>query len=159
MKPLLARPLAALAAAAVLLGSGAALAQMGGGKGDGPRGDRMRDGGAMRAERVEAMFERFDANGDGAVDADEVAAYRAARFAEADADGDEKLTFEEWDAFRAAEAARRGFERRDLDGDGALDPDEWDSMPVRFIDRFDADGDGKVTREEAENARAWRWRR
>jgi Ca2+-binding EF-hand superfamily protein len=69
--------------------------------------------------RTGASFERLDRNGDGAIDAAEVAILRERTFARLDANGDGVLTREE----HAAGGARL-IARRDADGDGTLTREE-----------------------------------
>lgn len=69
----------------------------------------MRAAAAERAsERAAKRFVVLDGNGDGRVDADEIASRAEARFLRADADGDGVVTRAEFDA---ALAARRGAAR------------------------------------------------
>lgn len=110
-------------------------------------------------ERVDRLFERYDANGDGAIDRNEAANVRMHRFHGADGDGDGALTFAELrdDAVRRAERrAERIFARLDGDGDGVIDAaeiatyrsDRNRARRDRIFRRFDADDDGRITREE-----------
>lgn len=101
------------------------------------------------------IFERLDADGDGAVSLAELEAMRAARFAQTDADGDGRLDRDELLA-RAGHRADRMIERLDSDGDGAITAEEFAAAragrggpdPARVIARFDTDGDGALTRAE-----------
>ena len=139
-----------------------------GADGDGPRrGDD---------ERRRSLFERFDANEDGKLSAAELPEQMRERIMRADADGDGFVTAEEQQAAReafrrerqararrgpdAAGGERRGdglirmFERADEIYDGALSAAE---IPEEFRARLmesDANGDGKLTREELEAVRA-----
>jgi Ca2+-binding EF-hand superfamily protein len=121
---------------------------------------------------LDALFERLDADGDGRITREEVAAARAARIAALDADGNGIVTRDEAIAFARAEAAARAewragvmFDRADADGDGRLTAAELmagGGMPGgmdfgRMFERLDRDGDGAVSRAEAEAAmRAFR---
>ncbi len=93
--------------------------------------------GAMR-ERMESMqegvFERADADGDGALSKDEY-----------DGLGDA----------RREVAMQRMFERLDEDGDGLLAPAELGGQVDR-LESLDADEDGKVTRSEMRGGRRGR---
>ena len=137
-----------------------------GGKGKGPRGGM----------NIESMFEEFDANGDGKITADEVAAASAARFAEADTDTDGFLSAEEVAAHAEARMADREarmkehsderrtrmFERLDTDEDGKLSAEEAAARgPAarfdRMLERLDADGDGALSLEEVQEAKMKRF--
>lgn len=137
-----------LSAALLLGGAQAALA-------DAPRGDCA----AMQGARLEQMFDRLDADGDGAVTRAEVEAAPAMRFAAADANGDGKVTVDEIAAMMRAATDERAawmLGRHDADGDGALSAEEMaprhGDRADRMFSRMDADGDGRVTRAEAQAA-------
>lgn len=117
--------------------------------------------------RVMKMFERLDANGDGAVEKSEVRAAAANRFAAADANGDGRLTRDELVASGHRKAEKRAdkmLKRLDADGDGAISAAELEGhggkhekRAEKMFDRLDADGDGRITKAEAEDAAAnWR---
>jgi len=111
-------------------------------------------------------FGAIDADKDGKLTKNEIAAFRAARAARAaaiDANGDGKLGAEELAAMqmqgmqdRANQRAARMIERMDTDGDALLTAAEMaaghDGMPM--FERIDADGAGAITQDEVENARA-----
>lgn len=126
-------------------------------------------------------FGGLDADGDGRITREEIAAARRAAIAGLDANGDGVLTAEEILAFRMArEQARVEAEvrdlmtARDLNGDGRLGADELmaglagpmgrgfgapglaglpPGAAERVFARVDRDGDGAITRAEAEAAR------
>lgn len=152
-------PVAAVVAALTAAGlgdAGSAVAQ-----------DR-RGGMGMDGMGMERMFERFDADGDGRLTQDEVAAARAARIAALDADGDGVVTRDEAIAFARAEASDRAerragamFDRADADGDGRLTAAEVlaaGGMPLGgMFARMDLDNDGAISGDEARAAhRAFR---
>lgn len=104
---------------------------------DGMRGMR---GGAMGD-----MLDAVDADGDGQLTVDEIAAYRAARIAEADTSGDGALSLQEFETLYQDMTRRpmvRAFQSLDADGDGSLTEAELDRRMARMIARMDRDGDG-----------------
>lgn len=141
---------AALALAGAVLVSGLAtdaMAQMG--PGDDERGPRLAE-----------MFAAIDADSDGKVTQEELAAHRAAMFAAFDANGDGLLNSEELAArelarFTETMPARtaRILDRRDANADGSLSIDEMGEGPMenRFA-RIDTDNDGAISQAEAEAA-------
>lgn len=104
---------------------------------------------------------KLDANGDGVITREEVAAARAKRFAKRDANGDGVITAAELDAAimkrlekRKARLRYRLLARLDADGDGKVTKDEFVNKRDRLFSRLDRDGDGRITREEIGQARA-----
>lgn len=103
-------------------------------------------------------FAKADADGDGVVTVEEMAARRAAEIAALDADGDGFVTAQEMvDRTRAVmearmlERAQRQLERLDADADGQLSVSELPEAPFdRMFAAIDADGDGAVTEAEFE---------
>lgn len=107
-----------------------------------------------------AQFLSMDADGDGAVTLDEMAAARDMRFSQADADGDGALSPAEAEAFFPARPERPErperpdrFAMHDADGDGRLTSDELGARQAEMFSRLDADADGRVTAEEIDSAR------
>jgi len=95
------------------------------------------------------MFDAYDANHDGVVDAGEWIAGQVAetQFKTMDGDQDGKLSRGEWVAQFGDD---KMFDAYDLDGDGIIDPDEWlqgQQANARF-QSADQDNDGKLSREE-----------
>ncbi|WP_349539280.1 EF-hand domain-containing protein [Sagittula sp. NFXS13] len=144
--------------------SGAAMAHERGGKG--------RDGAGPRGMFLQEMFAEADANGDGKITEEEMAAAAAQRFSDADTDGDGNLSAEELTAQAQArkaarEAARREarsaamIERLDTDGDGLLSQEEMSARRpadrfAKMLERLDADKDGALSIEEMKQARMMR---
>ena len=134
-------------------------------------------GHGMRADRmIDRMFEEADANDDGVISAEEIAAQKAERFKRLDVDGDGEVTLEEIaaaqerarQAFRDMRATRRigsasGFVDADTDDNGSISAAEFAAMPSPRLDRVDANDDGAISREEAEavkeRMRERRWHR
>lgn len=94
--------------------------------------------GAMGSEGPAAIWQDFDADGDGTVTADEAAAGVAAKLAAHDADANGTLSAEEFAAL-VAEAMRprsdRPFAMLDNDGDGELSLEEL-QWPARMMARM-----------------------
>jgi len=141
---------AALALAGAVLVSGlgtGVMAQVG--PGEGERGPRMAE-----------MFAAIDADGDGKVTQEEIAAHRAAMFAAADTNSDGSLSTDELAARELArfnetmpERTARMLERRDANGDGSLQADEIAGGPMEdHFARIDTDDDGAISQAEAEAA-------
>jgi len=124
----------------------------------------------MHAEKRAAMLEQYDANGDGKLDEAERDAVRLSRFAEIDVDGNGTLTKQEVTDHKIAKMTERidaHFAKEDIDGDGVISAEEFGSTRkakrgerkekrkarrAEMLDKFDADGDGKLS--EAERAAA-----
>ena len=84
---------------------------------------------AMAQMRGEGIFERADANNDGSVTREEFVAARAGQFTKYDRNSDGYLD--------SNDVPKRLAARRQQDGGGDL-----------LVGQFDADGDGKVTKQE-----------
>ena len=107
------------------------------------------------------MFDEADANEDGEITKEELAAHRAALFEEMDADGDGAVTPAEIEAHHEAKRAERRakhFERMDADGDGAISEAEFAAIPTPMFDKLDANEDGVLTKDEAKAAHKKKWR-
>ncbi len=101
------------------------------------------------------FFERLDGNGDGTLTADELPEEMRERIMGADADGDGAVSREEMQQMRPRGGRRGGtlFERFDADDDGTLTAAELPGEMASRIMEADANGDGRLTREELEQAR------
>lgn len=124
------------------------------------------EGGQRGGDRMGQMFvfEEVDANADGTVTKDEIAAYHAAKLAAMDTDNDGNLSEAELIAAqkqrqaerqsnREAKMAKRMVERRDANNDGVLSLEEMAPKGDRadkMFARADADGDGAISKAEAD---------
>ncbi|MDP1667425.1 EF-hand domain-containing protein [Phaeovulum sp.] len=111
-------------------------------------------------------FAKLDANADGKVTMDEIAAARDAAVKVLDANGDGKIDAAELTAYRMADAEARAkaqIAALDTDGDGALSAAELAArqivqmpatMPQAMFDRVDTDKDGAISQAEFDAAKA-----
>ena len=132
--------------------------------------DDHRRGHGKHAEKRAEMLEKYDANSDGKLDETERETARLSRFADIDTNGDGALTKSEITAHhtaRMAEKIDKHFAEEDANGDGTISVEEFGSVrkarmeerrgkrsarKAEALERFDADGDGKLN--EAERAAA-----
>ncbi|WP_246191038.1 EF-hand domain-containing protein [Pseudoxanthomonas taiwanensis] len=159
-----------IAAALMAVVSGTVLAQAQGGK---PALDANKDGVIDRQEaaafpRLAERFDQLDRNKDGKLDRDEMPrpprharhGHRGphgfgpmAPFAGADKDGDGRVSRAE-----ALAAATARFERMDVNKDGFIDEADRKAMREQWREawfkKVDTDGDGKLSREELDAAKA-----
>ncbi len=106
-------------------------------------------------KRVEKGFAHLDTNGDGSLDASEIAnAKHAQGLSSADTDGDGLVSFAEFQVAaqakaQAHQATKQAFQNADTDGDKKLSEAEWNAAggQAPFAD-VDADADGAVTPKE-----------
>ena len=124
------------------------------------------DAGGRGGDRMGQMFvfEEMDANADGKVTKDEIAAFHTAKIAAMDTDKDGNLSEAELiaaqeqrkaerEAQRGAEMVKRMMDRRDANKDGVLSLDEMTPPADRgdkMFDRADTDGDGAISKAEAD---------
>ncbi|WP_412562192.1 EF-hand domain-containing protein [Thalassobius sp. MITS945101] len=106
-------------------------------------------------------FERIDENGDGVVSREEVNRLRDLRFTRLDRNSDGVISTDEVIArqdliLKRAELRQSRLaltaERLDSDADGAITREEFGGLPD-FFALIDADGDGGISEDEAQNAR------
>lgn len=109
-------------------------------------------------------FSDLDINGDGQITRADIDARQAARFAAIDADGNGALSAQELIAAARAKSENRirirtqkMLKLRDANGDGVLSADEIAPKATpRFFKRLDTDGDGAVSLAEFDAAKAAR---
>lgn len=103
------------------------------------------------------IFKEMDKNGDGKVSKNEFDAYHRAYFKEMDSNHDGNISRAEMDAVHGKLADKcdtafgRRFDEVDINGDGRLSKDEAEiGMPMIFahFDEFDANRDGKLSKDE-----------
>lgn len=102
-----------------------------------------------RAEALSRLV-AMDANHDGLITRAEAQAGRAVMFARLDANGDGALDAQE----RGGERAQRMLANADANGDGRITRDEFMGQPYRAFDRLDGDNDGVLTSAELAPLRA-----
>ncbi|MBC7677057.1 MAG: hypothetical protein H7173_13555 [Rhodoferax sp.] len=104
-------------------------------------------------------FNAIDADKDGKITTAEFDAFRTAEFAKADTNSDGQVSADELAAkhmadmaARAAEMAAKMIERSDENADGQLSAEEMANGPraPTLFERADADGDGSITKAEAD---------
>jgi len=125
-------------------------------------------GGPGGADRMPPFnFTEMDANQDGKVTKDEIAAFHAAQIAKIDANGDGFVTADELQAMHDQMAAKRAenrtarmIEHLDTNKDGKLSVAEMAAGGERgnrgdkMFDRVDTDNDGAISQAEADAAKA-----
>ncbi|MEJ1158030.1 EF-hand domain-containing protein [Prosthecomicrobium sp. N25] len=102
-------------------------------------------------EKADRIMKRLDANKDGAVSRDEIAAKAMERFAKGDLNKDGRITKDEIDAtMPKAKPEKRAklFRRYDANGDGAITQAEVEAKIQKRMAKMDSDKDGKITRAE-----------
>ena len=120
------------------------------------------DGHARGGFGADVMFDQLDADADGKVTAEEIAAARQARVTGLDANSDGLISASELAArtmegmqARADAMAARRIAAQDVDGDGMLSAAELATppMPVALFDRMDSDKDGAISQAEYDAAK------
>lgn len=100
------------------------------------------------------LLAKYDANGDQVITMDEISLRREKRFDRLDQDADGLVSFDEYqtlDVMKRELLLKARFDKLDLNQDGQVSSEEYSSYLGSF-DRFDSDGDGKLTQQEM-NAR------
>jgi Ca2+-binding EF-hand superfamily protein len=119
------------------------------------RGMGMGMGGEGRGAMMLDQFDAIDADKDGKVTQEELAAHRTAEFAAADTNKDGALGAEELQAHMLAQMLARQSARMidnlDNDGNGSLSVEEMGEGPMAAnFARIDSDNDGAISKAEAE---------
>ncbi|WP_407047956.1 EF-hand domain-containing protein [Methyloraptor flagellatus] len=121
------------------------------GPGQGP-GRGPEQGPARMEMRIDRLFDRLDANHDGTVTVDEVVAAVDARFDKIDANHDgviDRTELENWIGRRAGPQRVDAVMRRfDLNGDGKITKAEAEAPAKKLFALFDRKDQGKVTKED-----------
>ena len=112
-------------------------------------------GGEGRGAMMLDQFDTFDADKDGKITQEELAAHRTAEFAAADTNSDGSLSAEELQAHMLAQMLARQSARMidnlDNDGNGSLSAEEMGEGPMAAnFARIDTDNDGAISKAEAE---------
>ena len=118
---------------------------------DGRRGGGHGLGGRGGAALTSSLFERADADGDGAVTQAEIDAFRAAEVQRADTGGDGGLDLAEFETLYreyTRPATVDVFQDLDDDGDGTVDAAEMDARFGDVVERLDRDGDDALSVED-----------
>lgn len=105
--------------------------------------------------------QQIDANGDGAISMEEVAAMQADRFKKLDLDGNGEVTADELTEHtltvqrkRIARMAEMQVNRLDSNKDGVVSEEEFTASAEEGFARRDANDDGELTREEMRGGQA-----
>jgi len=124
-----------------------------GGRADDPGPRRTPDTGGPRLPWPIVHAKELDADGDGAVTRDEMAAEADRTFAGYDRNKDGRLTADEYEGPGGVRSAMGGFVKQharqiDADGDGAITQEELRNIALRMLDKADPNRDGRLTADE-----------
>lgn len=100
------------------------------------------------------LMAKYDVDGDRVISMDEISTKREKMFGYMDGNQDGDVTFEEYqnlDVKKRELLLQARFNKLDLNADGRLDSAEYASYSGSF-DRFDQDGDGKITHAEMQSS-------
>jgi Ca2+-binding EF-hand superfamily protein len=104
----------------------------------------------MMARQFRSMAERYDLNQDGEITQEEIDRNRAEWHAEFSGD-DDAMTLEQfqdlWLRARHRQMVRE-FQRFDRDGDGRITLEEYQRPMADFVERFDRTGSQSLTRDD-----------
>lgn len=120
------------------------------------RGHHGKHGGG---ERIDRLFERYDANNDGKITKAEIETARKASIAKYDADKDGQLSLEEFNGlFNEIMRHRmvRMFQKFDRDGDAKVSEAEISRKVDRMMTWMDRDDNGEIERDELRRHRKYR---
>lgn len=114
---------------------------------------------AMAGSWVDDYFKQADTNGDGALSKEEMSAARMKRFENADTDKDGFISASELTEYHIAQMRAnqdknyaRFLERFDANKDGKVSMDEIKKFDPPFFAKADTNGDGKLTKDEMKAA-------
>ncbi|MDF3933366.1 EF-hand domain-containing protein [Pseudomonas citronellolis] len=96
----------------------------------------------------ETAFARLDKDGDGYIDAHDLAPMRERMFKRLDRDGDGYLSRAETTPPNSTQPAPSALPWRDTDGDGRISRAEFDATQPALIARADKDGDQRLSHDE-----------
>jgi Ca2+-binding EF-hand superfamily protein len=109
-------------------------------------------GGAMRgADRFVAFMDKYDLDGNGAVTRAEFDEVRGTIFESGLPEGGDAITLESFSTIwkdRHAERIVRAFQRYDADGDLKVTFEEYSAPMKDFVAKHDANGDGVLTKAD-----------
>lgn len=107
--------------------------------------------GHHRGHMMKTMAERYDANKDGSLSQEEIDTNRTQWHGEFDGDKDGGLALQEFQALwlkaRNVEMVRE-FQRFDRDGDGKVTLDEYKAPMASTVADMDRNGDGMLSRDD-----------